>query len=71
MDGRTPIADRPRSRSPYPARVAAAIHARIARLRKASEPLHNDIFLPNATGRTFNLSQVSCLAKRASRTHAH
>lgn len=32
-----------------------SIRARIARLRKASEPLRDDIFLPNATGRTLSL----------------
>ena len=38
-----------------PTGLQPAIRERIARLRKASEPLRDDIFLPNANGRTLNL----------------
>lgn len=38
-----------------PSGLQPAIKARISRLRKASEPLHDDIFLANTTGRTLSL----------------
>jgi hypothetical protein len=38
-----------------PSGLQPAIRARVARLRKASEPLRDDIFLPNATGSKLSL----------------
>jgi hypothetical protein len=38
-----------------PSGLKPAIRARVARLRKASKPLSDDIFLPNAAGRTLAL----------------